>query len=226
MTTNLILVRHGQTQSNKKGRLQGLTDSPLTPTGIAAAEKVGHILQIIPIKHAYCSDSQRTKMTAQTILKAADQVVPLEEVSFLREYNFGNLEGVTYRHIFMRMVHAYGLQKTVLLFNDPKRFLGFINALHQLDPTHQAESYQEVKERLLSGFGRLLNRFEVQDGNILVVSHGLVLSTFIYLLDPTQVPQRLIKNTGVSIVQYHQGDCQVQLVNSADRQQIRAKLQI
>ena len=62
---------------------------------------------------------------------------------------------------------------------------------------------------------RRISLFESQqpgeERNILIVSHGLVLSAFLYQLSPHDLPARLLKNTSVTQVDYH--DRQFKLIN-------------
>ena len=44
-TLELYLVRHGKTVFNTTGRLQGWSDSPLTPEGCQVAENLGRGLE-------------------------------------------------------------------------------------------------------------------------------------------------------------------------------------
>ena len=66
-TLNLYLIRHGQTEYNAAGIVQGWCDSPLTAEGKAGAAQTGNAIaqaQIIPFAAAYCSTSPRTAATA------------------------------------------------------------------------------------------------------------------------------------------------------------------
>lgn len=58
--TKLILLRHGETNINVEGRLDGQYDSHLTPDGVAQAEKVAAFLQKINIDVMYTSKLQRS----------------------------------------------------------------------------------------------------------------------------------------------------------------------
>ena len=58
-TLNLYLIRHGQTEYNAAGIVQGWCDSPLTVEGKAGAAQTGNAIAQaqIPIAAAYCSTS-------------------------------------------------------------------------------------------------------------------------------------------------------------------------
>ena len=55
----LFLVRHGQTEANAAGILQGQCDYPLTPKGLAEARYVGDCLKNVSFEKVYCSDIDR-----------------------------------------------------------------------------------------------------------------------------------------------------------------------
>lgn len=87
---NLYLVRHGQTELNVEGLLQGRHDSPLTELGRAQAERVGRYFahEDIAFDHVYSSPLGRTRATAACI---TDMEPTLDEG--LAEWGFGELEG-------------------------------------------------------------------------------------------------------------------------------------
>jgi 2,3-bisphosphoglycerate-dependent phosphoglycerate mutase len=70
-TTKLFLIRHGQTDWNLAGKLQGHADIPLNATGKEQAQKVAQFLRKkqISLQALYSSDLQRAHQTAQEISK-------------------------------------------------------------------------------------------------------------------------------------------------------------
>ena len=63
----LYLLRHGQTDWNREGRIQGQTNSELTETGRGHARRQGEILAGLDLPEAtraYCSPARRTRQTA------------------------------------------------------------------------------------------------------------------------------------------------------------------
>lgn len=65
----LYIARHGKTMFNTIGRVQGWSDSPLTPFGEEGIRELGLGLKAagIPFKSAYSSDSGRTIQTMDII---------------------------------------------------------------------------------------------------------------------------------------------------------------
>jgi probable phosphoglycerate mutase len=103
----LVFVRHGETDWNVEGRLQGQRDVPLNANGRRQARRNGEVIrQQIPEALGFdfiASPLSRTRETME-ILRAA---MGLEPKGYaidprLLEITFGELEGLTYRDIEMR----------------------------------------------------------------------------------------------------------------------------
>ena len=89
----IFLIRHGETVGNAARIVQG-PDSPLSPRGIAQAERLGERLAREGIARIVSSDLARAAMTAEQIRRATG--VPLEFDALLHERNFGDLRGMPY----------------------------------------------------------------------------------------------------------------------------------
>lgn len=95
-TTELILVRHGETDWNRELRFQGQIDVPLNAVGQAQAERVAARLSDEPGVHAVlASDLQRAVQTANAIRTQGAQEVAgnVQQFIGLREQNFGVVDG-------------------------------------------------------------------------------------------------------------------------------------
>lgn len=74
LSTQVIILRHGQSSYNSQGRIQGRSDlSVLTDRGIADAKATGMALQGLNIDKVYCSPLQRAQQTASTVLSCLDR---------------------------------------------------------------------------------------------------------------------------------------------------------
>lgn len=91
--TTICLVRHGETDWNATGRLQGSTDIPLNANGILQAEECGVFLKNYQWDVIVTSPLQRAKQTAEIIRKVIN--VPLVEMSEFMERSYGDAEGMT-----------------------------------------------------------------------------------------------------------------------------------
>ena len=90
--TELILIRHGETDWNRELRFQGQVDVPLNDAGRVQARRVADRLESEPLDQLYCSDLLRTRQTAAPLAdRTAHRVI---ELPGLREQNFGRIDGM------------------------------------------------------------------------------------------------------------------------------------
>ncbi len=93
MMSRWLIVRHGETQWNAEGRVQGHTDVSLSARGMQQAEALRDRLATWDIHAAYSSDLVRAMDTARTLLQGRDVTIsPSPEI---REFAFGRWEGLT-----------------------------------------------------------------------------------------------------------------------------------
>lgn len=91
--TTLLLVRHGETDWNADGRLQGHTDRPLSDHGRRQARQLAEELAGDAIAAIYSSDLARARETAEI---AGERLgLPVKLDPDLREKDWGNWEGLT-----------------------------------------------------------------------------------------------------------------------------------
>ena len=95
VTQRLILVRHGETDWNAEGRIQGMLDLPLNALGLLQATLVAdELAQRIDVGSIVCSDLVRTRETAKPLVDATGFSITFD--ARLRERHFGVLQGKTY----------------------------------------------------------------------------------------------------------------------------------
>lgn len=86
----IYLVRHGQTNLNKKRLMQGLTDEPLNEVGISQALKMREVLKDVKFDKIYSSPLIRAIKTASIIGNIdTDKVIVDDRIT---EVNFGKYE--------------------------------------------------------------------------------------------------------------------------------------
>jgi broad specificity phosphatase PhoE len=90
--TTLILVRHGETDSNRNYLLQGHSDGALNEVGRAQVQELGISLKNMEITVALSSDLQRARDTARA-LSAHHAGLEVQEMKILRECSVGVLDG-------------------------------------------------------------------------------------------------------------------------------------
>src|SRR5438105_20624 len=91
--TTLLLVRHGETDWNAEGRLQGHTDRPLSDFGREQARRLADDLVGEELDAIYASDLIRARETAEIIGERLGLPVVIDPD--LREKNWGTWEGLT-----------------------------------------------------------------------------------------------------------------------------------
>ncbi len=92
-TTDILLLRHGQTDANASGTLQGHLPTPLNMTGIRQAQRLADRLASWrpPLSSIVSSDLPRAAQTAGPIAAACGLPVSYDDA--WRERGFGLLEG-------------------------------------------------------------------------------------------------------------------------------------
>jgi 2,3-bisphosphoglycerate-dependent phosphoglycerate mutase len=85
----VYVVRHGQTDWNKDGRIQGGTDNPLNATGREQAATMAKLLADVKLDAVYVSSHLRARQTA-AVFDGRSTIVAMDE---LRERFFGKFEG-------------------------------------------------------------------------------------------------------------------------------------
>ncbi|WP_310347711.1 histidine phosphatase family protein [Pelomonas aquatica] len=95
--TRLVLIRHGETAWNRATRIQGHTDIPLSPLGLAQAERLAEALADEPLAAIYASDLSRARQTADALARVHELPVRLD--AGLRERAFGRFEGLSWDKI-------------------------------------------------------------------------------------------------------------------------------
>ena len=91
--TTFLLVRHGETDWNAAGRLQGHTDRPLSELGRRQAQELAERLAGERVDAIYASDLARARETAEIV--GAKLGLPVAVDPDLREKHWGTWEGLT-----------------------------------------------------------------------------------------------------------------------------------
>ena len=146
----LLLVRHGESTWNARGRWQGWADPPLTDLGRAQAEAAAPAAA--PVDAVVSSDLQRARVTAELMAAVLD-VGAVHVDADLRERDVGNFTGLTRAEIEERWPGA----------------LSRGNASIARDPRF-GETVEALATRVNAALARLAATFAGQ--RVLVVTHG------------------------------------------------------
>jgi 2,3-bisphosphoglycerate-dependent phosphoglycerate mutase len=90
--TELLFIRHGETDWNRQHRFQGQIDVPLNATGQRQAARLAARLAGDRHDRLLASDLQRAQQTAEPLARAWG--MPAEPLPALREQGFGIFEGL------------------------------------------------------------------------------------------------------------------------------------
>ena len=177
--SNLILVRHGQSEWNKKNLFTGWKDPSLTELGVKEAIKAGELLKTKGLNFdiMFTSDLFRAQETGRLILEEMDQtdITIVKDVS-LNERNYGDLAGLNKDDARERwgeeQVHVWRRSFDI--------------------PPPGGESLKNTAERVLPYFNSDILP-KVNEGlNILIAAHGNSLRALVMELE-TISPDEIVK---------------------------------
>ncbi|MCH9625610.1 MAG: 2,3-bisphosphoglycerate-dependent phosphoglycerate mutase [Chlamydiales bacterium] len=191
----LILLRHGQSEWNKKNLFTGWIDIPLSPEGIDEAFKAGEEIKEIPIDSIYTSTLIRGTMTAMLAMsvhssgkvpvilhegegKLSDwskcydahseaELVPVRQAWQLNERMYGELQGKNKQ----QMREEYGDEQVHIWRRS-----------YAIAPPN-GESLKMTAERTLPYFDAEILPQVQQGKNILISAHGNSLRSIVMELD-------------------------------------------
>ena len=105
------LVRHGETEWNRIGKIQGHSDVPLNEHGRRQVEVLARRLDGRRFSTVYASDLSRARETAQAIVEGSDAFV--ETDPDLREFFYGEWEGLTLEEAKARDPMVFAKQMSI-----------------------------------------------------------------------------------------------------------------
>ncbi|MDN5822669.1 MAG: histidine phosphatase family protein [Brachybacterium sp.] len=153
--TRLVLVRHGQTEFNREGRLQGQVDIPLNATGIRQAESLAPVVAATPPDVLVASPLERAVETARLMSRGTD--IELRTDDAFLERGFGEWEGLRGEEIRMRWPEQHADWRA------HRPVLGL-----------DVEDRPEVGERVAAACRALVA--DHVGGTVMVVAHGAALT--------------------------------------------------
>ena len=178
--TEIIFIRHGETEWNSQKRMQGHSNSDLSSVGQAQIQALGQWMKNVPFDLIYSSDSMRAKQTAEAITQFSGHELQFDQR--LREKNLGVFEGLTSEEARERHPEVFRLFKTA-------------GSKYVID---EGESTQQLQDRALEIVDEI--RIKHLEERVLLVTHGGFIrvvmkhSLGLSLETPTRF---LIRNTGV-----------------------------
>jgi len=178
---NIFLVRHGESEANAAGRLQGRLDVPLSERGQAQARQLGAWLAERRIRWdvVYSSPLLRARQTADIVREAVGGPEVRVEAD-LAEVSVGRLEGLGREEIVAK--HPDFLKRSITDLADFSAYGG--------------ESYDELQTRIGGLRQRFIERHRESADSILVVAHGGVNFQLIKAMICEPVPRVCIVRMG------------------------------
>ncbi len=182
MPRRLLLARHGETEWNALGRLQGHTDIPLNERGKQQARDLARAIRDANtgVRHVVTSDLARARETGEIVADTLGLDAP-RVIADLRERKFGLFEGLTRDEINARHPAAWRAWQT-------------------------AQTPPEGGEPLASATARVHAALEelVREGGdpALVISHGGVMRLWLLDVLGTRIPAL---HNGVTYAVDHDG---------------------
>jgi len=172
--TELCLVRHGETDWNQQGLIQGYKDIPLNARGRAQAGLVAEYLAGEKWDWIYSSPLSRAFDTALAIAGKTG-IQKVWQDPRLRERSFGEAEGID-----------------VKLYRE--KYSG--------NPIPGAESWEDVQARAVEVINYLAVRHP--DSRVLAVAHGGFISVLLALLSNGEINPRKepLKNVCMNMFEY------------------------
>ncbi len=152
----LFLVRHGETEHNRKSLALGQADVPLNETGLRQAEALGRVLSGERLTVVYASPLVRASRTAEAIAEPHDLDVVIEDG--LIEMDVGEMDGMP-------------------LADMREKFPGFLERWLGPEGSNErmpgGERLAEVSERASVALSAIVKRHEGE--RVCLVSHNFVI---------------------------------------------------
>ena len=178
--TEIILIRHGETEWNSQKRMQGHSNSNLSEVGRGQIQALGELMKNVSFDHIYSSDSLRARQTAEAITQYSGHTLQFDQR--IREKNLGVFEGLTSTEAKERHPEVYRLFKTA-------------GPNYVID---EGESTQQLLERALEFIEEIRHRHPQE--RVVMVTHGgvvRVLMKYALGLSIDSPTRFIIKNTGI-----------------------------
>ncbi len=173
-TLRIYAFRHGQTDWNKEGRIQGHRDVPLNEQGRADAIRLALAFRRLQVGMILTSDLSRARDTARIALAEACRAgwhseVPIIDDPRLREVDLGALQGLTHAEIHEKFGKALSSKLgSEILTDEELRDLG-------------SERAEDLYARVLSSIHDASASEALREGNALALStHGGVLRRLLH----------------------------------------------
>ncbi len=156
----VLLIRHGETDFNAKGVVQGWLDTFLNAKGLKQAEYAAAVLKDYPINIMFTSSLKRAWQTAW-VIHQYHKNVPLVKTDLLKERGLGKLSG---HHIH----EGNKLAPPVIVRREYEKIKGWVRDL-------KLEAQETFKARVKKFWLEFITNYPIANKVIVVVAHGGVI---------------------------------------------------
>jgi broad specificity phosphatase PhoE len=156
VSTHLFLIRHGETDHNRRGLALGRADVPLNDLGRSQARCLAAALETEPLSAVYASPLVRTVETASPIASAHGLELQIEPG--LIEMDIGEMDGLTFAEVRERY---------------PRLLDTWTSEEGPAQPVPGGESLLDVQRRAIQALNAIIDRHP--EASVCVVSHNFVL---------------------------------------------------
>ena len=176
----IYIERHGETQWNAEGRIQGRRDIELNEDGRRQAEAAAEALRGKTFQALITSPLSRAKQTGAILAQYAN-IGEVREDARIVERDFGELDGARFTEDVRHRLYQEKVQG--------------------------AESLEEVAERMYAAFREYVREYE---GDILVVSHGAAITALLKRVDAHLQRMHVhLNNASFSLLEWKDGEFSV-----------------
>jgi uncharacterized phosphatase len=169
----ICLLRHGETDWNSLGKVQGRDDIPLNIAGIEQVNEAAKYLKKFNWNIIITSPLSRAKMSAEIISKEVGNIKILEEIDFI-ERDYGAASGLT-------------LDEIKLSFPDGKWI--------------ETEPYEKLQSRTVNALIKYTKEYDGND--IIIVSHGGTINSILKYLSENEIGtgKTFLKNACITLLE-------------------------
>ena len=191
----IYLTRHGETEWNIVGKMQGWANSPLSKKGIKEAKNLGERLKECKFDAVYSSPLGRAYDTAKYIIGNLDTNIVL--LDNFKEMHFGCWEGTSHQDVKEKYPDIVNN-----LWNNPENYVPV-----------DGESISEFINRIKQGLNIIIDKN--YQGNVLLVTHALAIKAIYAVINNSEINNiwngPRIENTSLTIINVENGHMTIEL---------------
>jgi broad specificity phosphatase PhoE len=181
----LLLVRHAESNLNRQKKLQGQKDPPLSPYGRKEAERLARRFRELKFAAVYSSPLKRAYQTAEIIVAGRKCKITCQDA--LKEWGLGKWEGKTLAEVRKNYGDSF------------RRWVRKPSSVS----VPGGEPFKDFVARVKRTIEAIRKKHTA--GNVLVVCHGGVISTYVTMimnLTPDDVWCLTVGNASLTMVEF------------------------